>query len=83
MDVGFIGCLVLGVVILGGVPCALALRPWMLRWGSTAEERTRPLPDDDLSPDAGYVTTRAVAIIAPTEAVWPWLIQMGQDRAGF
>ena len=49
--------------------------------------RRRPnggaLPGDDLAPDARYVTTRAATIDAPVEAVWPWLLQMGQDRAGF
>jgi hypothetical protein len=34
-------------------------------------------------PDAPYVTTRAVTIDAPPDRVWPWLVQMGQDRAGF
>jgi len=38
---------------------------------------------DDISPDARYVTTRAVTIMAPADTVWPWLIRMGQDRAGF
>ena len=28
-------------------------------------------------------TTRAVTIQAPAEAVWAWLVQIGQDRAGF
>jgi hypothetical protein len=55
----------------------------MLHWGSTPQERDVPLPGDDLSPDAGYVTTRAVTIDAPPSAIWPWLVQMGQDRAGF
>jgi hypothetical protein len=27
--------------------------------------------------------TRAVTIEAPVEEVWPWLAQIGQDRAGF
>ena len=62
---------------------AFVIRPWMLGWGSTAEERTRPLPGDDIEPDAEYVTTRATTIQAPAAAVWPWSIQMGQDRAGF
>ena len=83
MEIGFVGRLALGVAILVGGLYGFAVRPWMLRWGSTAEERTRPLPGDDLSADARYVTTRAVTIKAPAEAVWPWLIQMGQDRAGF
>ena len=42
-----------------------------------------PVGRDALSPDAGYVTTRAGTVKAPVEAVWPWLVQMGQDRAGF
>ena len=28
-------------------------------------------------------STWAVTIEAPPDAVWPWLVQMGQDRAGF
>jgi len=51
--------------------------------GSTVEERTRPLPGDDIEPAATYVTTRAATIKAPPQAIWPWLVQMGQDRAGF
>lgn len=62
---------------------AFAIRPWMLDWGSTAQERARPLPGHDMEPDATYVTTRAATISAPTESIWPWLVQMGQDRAGF
>jgi hypothetical protein len=62
---------------------ALVIRPRILNAGSTLQERTRSLPGDDLEPDAAYVTTRAVTIGAPAAAVWPWLVQMGQDRAGF
>ncbi len=62
---------------------ALAVRPWMLAWGASGAERGRALPGDELSPDARYVTTRAVTIDAAPEEVWPWLVQMGQDRAGF
>ena len=72
-----------GVSGLAAAVYAFVIRPWMLGWGSTVEERTRPLPGDDIEPDAEYVTTRATTIQAPAAAVWPWLIQMGQDRAGF
>jgi hypothetical protein len=61
---------------------ALAARPWMDRWGSTAEERALPLAGDELVPDAEQ-QTHAVTIDVPPEAVWPWLVQMGQGRAGF
>ncbi len=43
----------------------------------------RPLPGDDVLPTADYQTTRAVTIQASAESIWPWLVQMGQDRAGF
>jgi hypothetical protein len=61
----------------------LLVRPRMLDWGSTPEERRAALLGDDLMSDATTVTTRAVTIRAPASAVWPWLVQMGQDRAGF
>lgn len=59
------------------------VRWWMLNWGSTFAERTWSLPGDEVMPEAPYVTTRAVTIRAPVDEVWPWLIQIGQDRAGF
>jgi hypothetical protein len=61
---------------------AVAARPWMDAWGSTALERARPLPGDKLVPDAEQQTD-AITIEAAPEAVWPWLVQMGQGRAGF
>ena len=61
---------------------ALAARPWMDRWGSTPQERRLPLAGDELVPDAEQ-QTHAIAIDAPPEAVWPWLVQIGQGRAGF
>jgi hypothetical protein len=61
----------------------LLVRPRMLDWGSTPEERRARLPGDDVVPEADTVTTRAVTIGAPVTTVWPWLVQMGQDRAGF
>jgi hypothetical protein len=77
-----VGTLV-GVGGLASAVYAFMIRPWMLGWGSTGEERTGPLPGDDMDPDAAYVTTRATTIRAPATAVWPWLVQMGEDRAGF
>jgi hypothetical protein len=60
-----------------------AVRPRMLCWGTQADEATRVLPGDDLLPNAMYVTTRAVRVQAPAEAVFPWLVQLGQNRGGF
>jgi glyoxylase-like metal-dependent hydrolase (beta-lactamase superfamily II) len=54
----------------------------MLDWGATAGEVRRPLPGDELLPDADLVATRAISIAAPPAAVWPWLVQIGVGRAG-
>lgn len=43
----------------------------------------RALPGDDLLLDAAEQTTHAVAIAAPPERIWPWLVQMGRGRGGF
>jgi hypothetical protein len=59
-----------------------AIRPWVLHWGAQPDEVTRVLPGDDLVPQPVWASTRALTIAAPSEAVWPWLAQMGQDRAG-
>src|SRR5688500_18773128 len=74
----------LGVlVVLGLVLYPLVIRPWHLRWGTTDEEIVRPMPLDDRVVAPTYVTHRAVTIQAAPEAVWPWLVQIGEGRAAF
>lgn len=41
------------------------------------------LPGDDLLPRAQAQRTMARNLSAPPAAVWPWIVQMGQERAGF
>lgn len=60
-----------------------AIRPWHRRWGATDAEVSGSMPGDDLVEDANFRTTRAIDIDAPREAVWPWLVQIGQGRGGF
>ena len=57
-------------------------RPWALRWGSTEEEQSRPMPGDELVPEPQYETTKAITIEAGPEDVWPWLVQIGKGRGG-
>ena len=59
------------------------IRPWHLPWGATHLDRIAVLPGDALSPYASAVVTHAVNIDAPAEAVWRWIVQIGQDRGGF
>lgn len=57
------------------------LHPWMMTWGATAVEQRLALPGDEIAPESYY--TRAITIDAPTSVVWQWVVQIGQDRAGF
>jgi hypothetical protein len=59
------------------------LRPWCARWGATDAELQAALPGDELVAAPQAVTTRAITVNAPAEAIWPWLAQLGQGRGGF
>lgn len=75
-----------GLSIAGGLGLGAymsAIRPWHRRWGATDKEVAGSMPGDELVPDANFEMTRALDINAPVEAVWPWLVQIGQGRGGF
>jgi len=57
--------------------------PWSRRWGATDDELDARLPVDDMVVPDAVVTTRAITVHAGIDDVWKWLVQIGQDRAGF
>ncbi len=59
------------------------IQPWFQKWGATDEEIRATLPGDDLVPGSSVVYSRAITINASPSVVWPWLVQIGQDRGGF
>ncbi|BBX07496.1 hypothetical protein [Mycolicibacterium aichiense] len=59
------------------------LRPTMYAWGATDAEVAAELPGDDLVEPGSARTTRAITIDAAVEDVWPWLVQIGENRGGF
>lgn len=59
----------------------VVLHPWFMNWGSSPEEQAMALPGDTAPPSTYF--TRAITIDAPPSEVWPWLLAIGQDRAGF
>ena len=71
------------LAFLGYLVLIVLTRPCHMRWGVTDAELTAPLPGDEIAPDPRYQIMHAVTIHAPADAVWPWLAQIGQDRAGF
>ncbi|HZD59242.1 MAG TPA: CPBP family glutamic-type intramembrane protease, partial [Anaerolineae bacterium] len=62
---------------------AFVVRPWHLRWGATNKEITKPLPGDEILPSPKLQATHAITINAPSDKVWPWLVQIGHGRGGF
>lgn len=62
---------------------AAVVRPRLLRSGATTEEVEGPYPGSELVPGSRRTSTMATTIDAPPRQVWPWLVQMGHDRAGW
>ncbi|WP_142117842.1 SRPBCC family protein [Rarobacter faecitabidus] len=60
-----------------------AVRSWSLRWGTDPLEEGGYLPGDELMAYADHQSTRAVTIRTSPARIWPWLVQLGQDRGGF
>jgi hypothetical protein len=46
-------------------------------------ESLRALPGDELLPTASAEVTEGITLQATPEQIWPWLLQMGCQRAGF
>ena len=68
----------------GVVAYARRLRPKLLNWGATEHELERAWPSDKLLPKGvGFEATHAITVHAPADRVWRWIVQIGQDRAGF
>ena len=73
----------LGTAVGTAAAGATMARRWYRTWGVDPAEAARPLPGDEVVPDATGGETRGVTIDAPPETVWPWLVQMGYGRAGW
>jgi hypothetical protein len=65
-----------------GIGIGRTVRTWRT-WGIDPLEAKKPLAGDELVPVPSAIETRSITIDAPPAAVWPWLVQMGFDRAGW
>ena len=74
-----IGWYVLGSVLVGYG----ALHVLGRRAGSTADERRRRMPGDELVAQPHILTNHAITIEAWPTDVWPWLTQMGWHLGGY
>lgn len=59
-----------------------AARRYFRDWGTTKAESGGALPGDELVREPVLQATEGIWIDAPVEKVWPWLLQMGQNRGG-
>jgi hypothetical protein len=73
----------LAAIGTAGAAYMLGVRPQLQRWGATEDEAAEGLSGDGLVPAPRFASTRAITIAAPPSAVWPWLVQLGEGRAGF
>lgn len=76
------------LALLGLIAIVLALylvfaRPYQLHWGATEKQILQQMPGDELDPSPTFLATRSITIEGTAEEIWPWLLQMGYDRAGF
>ncbi len=62
---------------------AVWVRPRLRHWGATDEEVSATFPGAELVPGGKRGATMAITIETPPEQVWPWLVQLGGDRAGW
>lgn len=61
----------------------LIVRSEQQTWGVRPQDVDRALAGDELIPVADVSETRSLAVAAPPEAIWPWLVQMGYGRGGW
>jgi uncharacterized protein YndB with AHSA1/START domain len=73
----------MGFAFLAWVTASAALWPVHRAWGTTQADWIRALPGDRDPRTPQFEILHAVTIDAPPQRVWPWLVQIGQDRAGF
>jgi hypothetical protein len=69
--------------LAGAVVYRRMVWPWITTWGATDTEIEQPLSADVLMRSGVPHTTRAITIDAPAAEVWRWLVQIGENQAGF
>ena len=74
---------IVGAVQIAGAFLGRPSRAVRARFGATPAEAERTFPGDELVPSPSWSYTHAIDVAATPERVWPWLVQIGQSRAGF
>ena len=72
-----------GIVRIAGAFLTPFRRKSRAVWGVGEESASRGYPGDSLIPRPSWSWTHGVEIEASAKDVWPWVAQLGADRAGF
>jgi hypothetical protein len=72
-----------GGLVIAWIGVSAALWPWHRQWGTTSVERSAALPGDPDVRQPAFEIMHGITIDASPDEVWQWLVQIGQDRAGF
>lgn len=75
-----VGALAALALIAAGFAMLYAIIP---SWNATPEEVALALPGDEQVPDPNTLWNHAVTVNTPAEAIYPWLVQIGDSRAAF
>jgi hypothetical protein len=82
MRIRFVPAALVGAAVTLPIAWARWFQPAIRAWGARPNDTYRPLPGDELVPEPDIRHTRGITIAASPEAVWPWLLQLGQGRGG-
>jgi hypothetical protein len=74
---------VAGIAVIIYASGAVLLWPFHRAWGSFSGEHAMAFPGDSTDRNRALELQHAVTVDAPPQEVWQWLVQLGQDRAGF
>jgi hypothetical protein len=72
-----------GAVIMAAAFATPFLRRRRNGWGVDRLTRGAHFPGDELIAEPRWQWTHAIEVHAPAAEVWPWIAQIGADRAGF
>jgi hypothetical protein len=72
-----------GALIMVSAFATPFLRRWRNRWGIDRVTVRARFPGDDLVDRPRWQWTHAIDVRVPAAEVWPWIAQIGADRAGF
>jgi hypothetical protein len=71
------------LIVLVLITSVYLVLPWYSRWGTAVNERRAQLPGDEIISNPVTSYTLAATVNASPAHIWPWLVQVGQGRAGF